>query len=153
MTARVVAMSHSHALIAEAHVDERLLVVVVPAAAAAVDVVVLALQLVLDPLAVRRVPDEGQDGADALDKERALTRLGVIKSGLRPQVSEKCTTDKGSGKGTCLDTVVAIGIPEELLEARAVEEFADQHLARVVLRDTDALQTNSPIRSYFRGEK
>ena len=54
---------------------------------------------------------------------------------------------------TCLDTVVAIGISEELLEARAVEELADQHLARVVLRDTDALQAYSPIRSYFRGEK
>ena len=67
----------------------------------------------------------------------------MISPSQQTEVSEKCTTDKGSGKGTCLDTVVAIGIPEELLEARAVEEFADQHLARVVLRNADALRNEA----------
>ena len=81
MTARVVAMSHSHALIAEAHVDERLLVVMV-AATPAVRVVVLPLQLVLDPLTVGGVPDQGQNRADTLNKQGALAGLGVVKGGL-----------------------------------------------------------------------
>ena len=74
--------AHAHALIAEGHVDERLLVVMV-ASTAAVRVVVLALELVLDPLAVGSVPDERQDGADALDEEGALAGLSVIQGSLR----------------------------------------------------------------------
>lgn len=82
MTARVVAMSHSHALIAEAHVDERLLVVMV-ASAAAVRVVVLALELVLDPLAVRRVADKRENRADALNEEDTLPGLSVVECSLQ----------------------------------------------------------------------
>ena len=81
MTARVVAMSHSHALIAEAHVDERLLVVMVPSAAT-VHVVVLALQLVLDPLTVRRVTDKRKNRADTLNEEGTLSRLSVVERSL-----------------------------------------------------------------------
>lgn len=80
----------SHALIAERHVDQRLLVVMVAAAAsaAAVRVVVLPLQLVLDPLAIRRVPDKRQNRADALDEERALGRFRVIQCSLQATLNE-----------------------------------------------------------------
>ena len=50
---------------------------------AAVRVVVLALKLVLDALAIRGVPDQRQDWANALDEKSTLTRLRVVQRGLR----------------------------------------------------------------------
>ena len=81
MTARVVTVGHSHPLVAEGHVHERLLVVMVPCAAT-VHVVVLALQLVLDPLTVRRVTDKRKNRADTLNEEGTLSGLSVVERSL-----------------------------------------------------------------------
>lgn len=72
-------VGHGHALIAEAHVDERLLAVMV---APSVRVVVLPLQLVLDSLPIRRVADERQNRTDALNEERTLSGFRVIQRSL-----------------------------------------------------------------------
>ena len=73
--------AHAHALIADGHVDQRLLVVMV--ASTAVGVVVLALELVLDALPIRGVPDQWENWPDPLDKERTLTGLSIVERGLR----------------------------------------------------------------------
>ena len=41
---------------------------------------------------------------------------------------------------TYLNTVVSVRIPEKLLQARAVQELANEHLAGIVLGDTDTLK-------------
>lgn len=46
-------------------------------------IAVLALELVLDTLAIRRVPDERQDGTNALNKQSTLARLRVVQRSLR----------------------------------------------------------------------
>ena len=61
----------------------------------------LALQLVLDALAVGRVPDERKDRSDAFHKECSLGGLCIVQRGL--------------------DTVVPIRIPKQLLQACAIE--------------------------------
>jgi hypothetical protein len=52
------------------------------AAITAVLVEVLALQLVLNALAVRGIADERKNGPDAIDESSALLRVGVVESGL-----------------------------------------------------------------------
>lgn len=79
MTAAVGSVANAQALIAEPHVNERLLVVMVAAAAAAVHVVVLALELVLNALAVRSVPDQRENRTDPLHEKRTLAGLSVIQ--------------------------------------------------------------------------
>ena len=44
---------------------------------------------------------------------------------------------------THLHTVVAVGVPQKLLEARAVKQLADKDLPGAVLGDTDALKVTS----------
>lgn len=63
---------------AESHVDQGLLIV-----EASEVVHLLALELVLDPLAVRSVANERQDRSDAVDEEGALGGLGVVQGRLR----------------------------------------------------------------------
>ena len=96
MTARVVAMSHSHALIAEAHVDERLLVVMV--ASAAERVAVLALELVLNPLTVGSVADKRKNRADALNEQGTLAGLSIVKGGLQNPRSIHCTAGEATSR-------------------------------------------------------
>lgn len=43
--------------------------------------------------------------------------------------------------GIYLDAVVTVRIPEELLQACAVQELANEHLTGIVLGDTDTLET------------
>ena len=138
MTARVVAMSHSHALIAEAHVDERLLVVMV--ASAAERVAVLALELVLNPLTVGSVADKRKNRADALNEQGTLAGLSIVKCGLRnPRSLHPASREKSHHGGTYLHTVIAIGISQQFLQAGSVQELSNEHLARAVLGDADAL--------------
>ena len=113
---------------AEGEVEQgRLLVVAAVAVAAtavatAVGVVVLhvlALQLRLDPLAVRGVADHRQNRPDALDEEHALAGLGIVERRLNNIVGER--------------------VAQELLEPVPVEELGDERLARLGLGDADAL--------------
>lgn len=107
---------------------------------------VLSLELGLDSLAVRGVADHGEDGSDALDElrrkegrvrvghpqqedrkyrathEHALSRLGVVKSGL--------------------DDVVGERISEELLESVSVEKLSDEGLSGLGLGNSDALRVD-----------
>jgi hypothetical protein len=73
----------------------------------------------LYPFAVWCVPNERKDRSDALDEERALVRLSVVQRGL--------------------DTVVAVRVTQELLEAGAVQEFLDEDLTCAVFCDTNTL--------------
>ena len=100
------------------HVDDALLARGV-AADRAVVVHLLALELVLDALAVRRVADERENGANAFNEQRALAGFGVVESSL--------------------DAVVPVRVAEKLFEARAVEQLLDEHLARRVLGNANAL--------------
>ena len=52
------------------------------AATAAVAVHVLSLELVLNALAVRRLPDQGQDRPDAFHEQRPLTGFRVVEGSL-----------------------------------------------------------------------
>lgn len=61
----------------ESHIDQGLLIV-----EASEVVHLLALELVLDPLAIRSVTNEGQDRSDAVDKKGALCGLGVVQGSL-----------------------------------------------------------------------
>lgn len=120
------------------------------ASSSAVGVVVLhvlSLELGLDSLAVRSVADHGEDGSDALDElreeirervrvghpkqetckyrathEHALSRLGVVKSGL--------------------DDVVGERVSEELLESVSVEKLSNEGLSGLGLGDSDALRVD-----------
>ena len=56
--------------------------VLVVAATAAVAVHVLSLELVLNALAVGRVPDQGQDRPDAFHEQRPLTGFRVVEGSL-----------------------------------------------------------------------
>ena len=100
------------------HVHDALLTRRVSAVRAVV-VHLLALELVLNALAVWRVADEREDGANAFDEEHALAGLSVVESGLY--------------------AAVAVRVAEELLETRAVQQLLDEHLACRVLGDADAL--------------
>ena len=48
-------------------------------------------------------------------------------------------TKHGDGR-THLHAVIDIGIPQQFLQAGSVQKLADEHLARVVLGDSDALR-------------
>jgi hypothetical protein len=61
--------------------------VVVVAAVATVLVEMLALQLVLDALAVRGVTNERKHWPDAIDKSSALLRVGIVESSLQALLS------------------------------------------------------------------
>ena len=67
-----------HALVAESHVDQCLLIV-----EAAVVIHLLALQLILDALAVWGIADKGQDRSDAVNEKSTLGRFGIIEGRLR----------------------------------------------------------------------
>lgn len=106
---------------------------------------VLSLELGLDSLAVGGVANHRENGSDALDElwrsnveesdldnskqkkrktatdEHALSRLGVVKSGL--------------------DDVVGERVSEELLESVSVEKLSDEGLSGLGLGDSDALRS------------
>jgi hypothetical protein len=79
----------------------------------------LALDLGLDALAVGRVADHREDGADRLDELGALSGLGVVESGL--------------------DDVVGEGVAKETLETLLDEELVDDGATTGGISDTDAL--------------
>lgn len=82
---RQLVSTHAKAGVAERQVGNGLLVMVSATVGRTVEL--LALELVLDPLAVGRVADEREDRADALDEESTLRRLRVIQSGLESSLS------------------------------------------------------------------
>lgn len=49
----------------------------------------LALQLVLNALAVRSIADEREDGTNALDKQSSLRRFSIVQSSLIPHINTR----------------------------------------------------------------
>lgn len=76
-----VTLTHSHTLVTER------VVVAGAATATAISVHMFSLQLVLNALAIRRVPDKRQNRPDALDEQGPLARLGVIQGSLSGKLS------------------------------------------------------------------
>ena len=113
---RVRRSADADAGVAKCEVRDGLLAVI---RATGVSIELLALELVLDTLAVGRVTDERQDRADTLNEQCPLVGLSVVERSLH--------------------TVVAVRVTEQLLQTCTVEQFADEHLPRGVFRDADAL--------------
>ncbi len=105
-------------MISQSHVDESLLRMV-----AAERVHLLALQLVLNTLSVRCVPNEGKNRSYALDEESALRRLCVVQCRLH--------------------AIVAIRVAEKLFKSCTVEKLLDQHFACVVFSNANTLKNGS----------
>lgn len=79
----------------------------------------LSLKLGLDALAVRRVANHRQDRLDVFDEHHTLGGLGIVERRL--------------------DDIVGKRVAEELFQAVAVEQLADENLAKLRVSDTDAL--------------
>lgn len=135
---RQLVSTHAKAGVAERQVSNGLLVVVCATIARTIEL--LALKLVLNPLAVGRVADEREDGTNALDEKSTLCRLRVIQGGLERMMSR---VRIGHAVFTHLHAIVAIGVPQKLLEARTIKQLANEYLPRAVLGDTDALRATS----------
>jgi len=83
----------------------------------------LALELGLDPLAVRSVADHRENRSDAVDKQHTLTRFGVVQRSL--------------------DDVVGERVSQQLLKATSVEQLADEDLPLLRIGNSDALKEES----------
>ena len=100
----------------------------------------LALQLVLDTLAVRSVADKRKNRANALDEQGTLAGLSIVECSLRnPRSIHPTQRQTLHHEGTYLNTVIAIGISQQFLQAGSVQELSNEHLARAMLGDADAL--------------
>ena len=76
-------------------------------------------KLGLDTLAVWRVADRRENGANAFDKQHALRHFAVVENGL--------------------NDIVAVRVAEELFESRPVENLGHEHFADFGIGHTDAL--------------
>lgn len=76
------------------------------------------LQLVLNPLPIRRVTDKRKHRTNALDQERTLSGFGVIKGSLRKRASVREYYYEHS---SYLNAVVPVRITKKLLQTRAVQ--------------------------------
>jgi len=72
-----------HALVAESHINQGLLVVVAASATTTEVVHLLVLQFVLNVFAIWGTPVERKNRMNALDEQSALRRLRIIQSGLQ----------------------------------------------------------------------
>ena len=76
----------TNALIAKTHVQKRSLVIVVARVAPKI-IQLFPLELVLDSLSIRRIPDQRKYGSDSFNKYGPLRGVGVVERGLRLAVS------------------------------------------------------------------
>lgn len=120
------------------------IVAVVPSSTVPHAVVRLALDLGLDALAVRRVPDHGEDRADRLDQLGALSRFGVIESGLH-DVVRKAGKTRPKGKWISASPAgrylsgESSRVAEKTLEPLLDEELVDDRTSTGAVGDSNAL--------------
>jgi len=81
------------ALSSKTHVQECRLVVVVAGVAPKV-VQLLPLEFILDPLAIRRIPDQRKNGSDSFDKHGPLRGVSIVERGLGLTMSVEETYPK-----------------------------------------------------------
>ena len=126
----------THVGVAERQVRHRLLTVVT----AVMAIELFTLKFVLDTLAVRSVADKRKNRADALNEQGTLAGLSVVKCSLQnPRSIHPAPPEKSHHGRTYLHTVIAIGISQQFLQAGSVQELSNEHLARAMLGDADAL--------------
>ena len=106
--------THAKVGIAESQVGNGLLAMIAPAETRTVKL--LTLQLVLDTFAVGGIADQRKDRSNALDKQRTLSRFGVVQSSLRTSSAPADTHVNEA----YLYTVISIRVSEQLLEPSAV---------------------------------
>ena len=79
----------------------------------------LTLEFVLDSLAIRRIPNQRKYGSDPFDKHGPLSGIGIVERSLRSDISVKVNWPQ-LFVPSYLDTIVPIGITQQLLEPRSV---------------------------------
>lgn len=94
----------------KAHVQKRSLVIVVARAAPEI-VQLFPLELVLDSLSIRRIPDQRKYGSDSFDKYAPLRDVGVVERGLRLDMSveSNCPT---AFVPPYLNAVIPVGVSQ-----------------------------------------
>jgi len=103
-------------LSAKTHVQECRLVIVMAGVTPKV-VHLLTLEFVLDPLPIRRVPNQRKDGSDPLDQHGSLRSISIVECGLRSPISVSRLVT------VCdpyLNTIIPVRISQQLLEPRSV---------------------------------
>ena len=86
MRLRKPATRETDGLSAETHVQKSRLVIVVIGVVPEV-VQLLTLEFVLDPLAIRCVPNQRKHRSDSLDKHGPLRSIGIVERGLRSTIN------------------------------------------------------------------
>jgi hypothetical protein len=112
------ATRETNALGAKTHVEEcSLVIVVIGVAPEAVQL--LTLEFVLDSLAIWRIPNQRKHGSDPFDQQGPLRGVGIVERGLESAIRVELTLPELFAL-SYLNTIIPVGISQQLLEPRSV---------------------------------
>ena len=133
------ATRETDALSANTNVQECRLVTIVAGGVTPEAVQLLTLEFVLDSFSIRRIPNQRKHGSDSFDQHGPLSGIGVVKRGLRSDISVKVNKPQ-LFVPSYLNAIIPIRIPQQLLEPRSVEHLSDQKFAGSMLSHANALR-------------
>ena len=78
----------------------------------------LTLEFVLDSFPIGRIPNQRKDRSDPLDQHGSLRSIGIVERGLRSLISVRINWSQFVT--SYLNTIIPVGISQQLLEPRSV---------------------------------